>query len=230
MRSIVPAYVYPGDDARWAELFARTVGAESMFVINPASGPGPSRDPAWARRIDQILAAGHRPIGYVPVDYGRRAAETVDMIGTYARQYPNLAGIFLDEMPGSDIDPVAVDRLSAAILFARRMFSPTRNSMDALRVVANPGVLPSEQVVDALPRIGVWVVHEDRDRNGASTDDITPPRNPGWLEVRRQAFLSYNDPDVDATHARLAELGWQWGWSCSDPAPLGNPYDGDPAT
>ena len=201
-----------------------------MFVINPASGPGPNRDPAWARRVEQILAAGHRPLGYVPVGYGAHASETVDLIGVYARQYPNLAGIFLDEFPATTIDPVTVDRLSAAVLFARRMFSPTRNSMDAFRVIANPGVMPSKTVVDALPRIGVWVVHEDRDRDGVSVDDIVPPRNPGYLEIKRQAWLSYADPAVDATNARLAALGWQWGYTTSDPAPVGNPWDMDPAT
>lgn len=230
MRSIVAPYIWPGFDERWADALASSQGPDSMFIINPNSGPGVVRDPAWVRCIEQIHQAGHRAIGYSATGRGARALVVIDEIGTYSRLYPELDGIFLDEFPAENIDPVAADRLSAAILLARRLFSPSRNSMDAFRVITNPGVMPTQQVVDAVPRIGVWIVHEDRDPNGPSLDDITAPRNPGYLEVKRQAWLSYNDPAVAATHVRLAALGWQWGYSVSDPAPAGNPWDRDPAT
>lgn len=234
MKSIVPSYIWPGADDLWAETISSVTGPGSHFIINPNSGPLPTPSSQWARRIDQLLAAGHRPIAYVPVGFGDRASEAIDIIGVYARQYPTLTGVFLDEFPAEQHEygnePAVVDRLSAAILLARRLFSPSRNSMDAMRVIANAGRMPSKEIVEALPRIGVWVTHENRDMNGPSTKDIVAPVDSGYLETKRQAWLSYNDPNVAGTMAELARVGWSYGYTVSDPAPSGNPWDRNVAT
>jgi hypothetical protein len=77
-------------------------------VINPASGPGatPLPDTNYTREISRLNTFSNvRTIGYVALDYGKRAADgAYTDIAKYAQwraSNPNLAmqGIFLDESP-----------------------------------------------------------------------------------------------------------------------------------
>lgn len=230
MRSIVPGYIETGNDAGWSSTLARCAPG-SIVVINPANGPGAAWDAGWASRVAQIRSAGCQAFGYVHCRRGGRAGELVPDIDRYARFY-GADGIFIDEFPSqlAEVGDEQLAHLAAAILYARRVTSPRRDSLDASRVVVNPGTMPSGDIVTSLPTIGVWVIHEDRDPNGPSIDDVTGPGSNEILGPLRRAWLTYADPAPDATMARLVELGWRWGWSTDDPGPLGNPWDANPAT
>ena len=77
-------------------------------VINPASGPGSSLlpDANYTREVTKLNTYSNvRPIGYVPVDYGRRSidasAADIAHYSKWAQANPALQmqGIFLDESP-----------------------------------------------------------------------------------------------------------------------------------
>lgn len=91
----VPAYFNPGP--HWDRM-QRTSPVSSLAIVNPASGPGPSRSEVWARQIDDAKRAGMSVIGYVPTGYGSRLPREVKAdVRRYLRWYPALDGIFLDE-------------------------------------------------------------------------------------------------------------------------------------
>src|SRR5712691_12740193 len=95
-RVAVPSYFYPGP--LWTELEggAPTVG---LAIINPNSGPGPTADPNYAAQVTHTRAAGITVIAYVYTSYGSRSAATVEAdIDAYYAQYPDLDGIFIDEV------------------------------------------------------------------------------------------------------------------------------------
>ena len=95
-RVAVPSYFYPGP--LWTELEggAPTVG---LAIINPNSGPGPTADPNYAAQVTHTRAAGITVIAYVYTSYGARSAAAVEAdIDAYYAQYPDLDGIFIDEV------------------------------------------------------------------------------------------------------------------------------------
>lgn len=98
LRILVPLYEDPNTD--WNTLItAAQTGANIWAIINPNSGPdtaGPSSD--YVSYMAQFEAAGITMLGYVHTSYGARAISAVTTdINTYARLYPGLAGIFIDE-------------------------------------------------------------------------------------------------------------------------------------
>ena len=91
----VASYFRPGPF--WSQLqhAAPTIG---LAVINPASGPGTSRDGEYAAQITSARAQGIMVLGYVSTSYGNRSLDVVKKeIDDYYRWYPNIDGIFLDE-------------------------------------------------------------------------------------------------------------------------------------
>lgn len=77
-------------------------------VINPASGPGaaPLPDTNYTREISRLNTFSNvRTIGYVALDYGKRAVDAayadITKYAEWRTTNPNLAmqGIFLDESP-----------------------------------------------------------------------------------------------------------------------------------
>ena len=235
-RRIAPSYILPARHDLWEQLFAR-LSPGDIVVANPANGPGDQVDAGW---VDVITEAHNRNLvvlGYVPCAYGlfeyrwrdgaepTRVAHVPRLTGRWSGYRPD--GIFLDEFPWrADGD---VDQLAASILHARRITTPRATSLDAARVVLNIGAVPDAGLLNRLPVVRCVIVHENRDPNGPSIDDIGVPPST-LISPRRQGWLSYNDPDPERTMGRLEELGWGYGYSTTDPAPLGNPWDGDPNT
>lgn len=233
MIRVVPAYIHPSETDRWSQLFSM-LRPRDVAIMNPASGPGEKLDVGWQSIKVGTEARGVLPCAYVATSYGRRCWTAVDEMVRWRDWYGPMR-FFLDEFPSSIeqlVDNgVGVARVEAAVLMARRNASPSWSSSPVManHVIANPGTVPSSALVDRLPSIGGWVVHEGRDPNGPAIDDIGRPPCP-WLRPAQQGWLSYNDPDPERTMARLVELGWGFGWSTSDPAPAGNPWDLNPST
>jgi hypothetical protein len=99
--TIVPLYSDPSDPA-WKAIVAAKKAHPSVTVraiINPDSGPGASKDPAYSTGIASLDAAGIVVLAYVATTYGKKApAAAKGEIDTYAGWYPGLKGIFFDEM------------------------------------------------------------------------------------------------------------------------------------
>jgi hypothetical protein len=90
----IPSYFYPG--ALWIKLenAAPTVG---LAIINPDSGPGTSRDPAYAAEVVRARAKGVLTLGYVHTSNGTRAGAVVKAeVDKYYTWY-KVDGIFFDE-------------------------------------------------------------------------------------------------------------------------------------
>ncbi|WP_236652438.1 spherulation-specific family 4 protein [Streptacidiphilus neutrinimicus] len=152
-RPLVPAYFHPSaDPASWAVLRAAAPRLAAV-VVNPASGPGPAPDPAYARERGELTPT--RVLGYVDTDYGRRPhAEVVAEIAAY-RDWYGVDGVFLDQTPdGSQALPHYV-RLAVAA-----------RSLGAAYVVLNPGLPPHPAYLDLADLVvtfeGPWSAYGDR--------------------------------------------------------------------
>ena len=80
----------------WAQIDAGHPPVD-LAIINPASGPGTSRDGSYAAQVVTSQAAGVDVVGYVHTSYGSRSLRTVESeISEYESWY-HLDGIFVDE-------------------------------------------------------------------------------------------------------------------------------------
>lgn len=102
MGIVVPAYFYPAWwDAganRWDDLVLAAGRVDVIAIMNPASGPGASRNDDYVTAVTRMHEAGGRVIGYVPTTYGNRPlADCKADIDSYYGWY-DVDGIFFDEM------------------------------------------------------------------------------------------------------------------------------------
>lgn len=99
----VPAYFYPqiGHSSNgWTRMCAtmNTQQGASIAIMNPASGPGGSKNTDYVNAIAYCHNHGQQVIGYVHTSYGQRSLATVESeVGEYYQWY-QVDGIFVDEM------------------------------------------------------------------------------------------------------------------------------------
>jgi hypothetical protein len=96
---MVPLYTYPG--ATWNEV-AEVKRAHSdvpiAAIVNPASGPGSSKDPNYEAGIANLKSAGVIVLGYVSTAYTSRDLGAVKSdMDRWKSWYPAVDGIFFDE-------------------------------------------------------------------------------------------------------------------------------------
>ena len=126
-----PAYFYPG--ATWAAAIA---GAPSLryLIVNPASGPGGSRDPAYAAAVSASRASGVIVLGYVSTQWGKRPlSQVLRDIAAYRTWY-GVSGIFLDEAATATRELPYYRHLAAAV-----------HSRAGGILALNPGTVPDER-------------------------------------------------------------------------------------
>ena len=96
---IVPLYSYPGE--LWDELIEiknNNSAVPIVAVINPANGPGTTKDPNYVEAVQELKGAGIIVLGYSWTDYGDRSGKEVrSEIGKYTRWYA-VDGMFFDAM------------------------------------------------------------------------------------------------------------------------------------
>jgi hypothetical protein len=104
---MIPLYTYPG--GTWDQVIAAKNAHPSVpiiAIINPNNGPGSSSDSNYASGIQELQSAGITVIGYVFTLYGSRSTSAVTAdIDRYKNWYPQIDGIFFDEMlnnPGGE--------------------------------------------------------------------------------------------------------------------------------
>ena len=95
---MVPAYFYPSAGSDWNKLNSAAAHIPLIAIMNPASGPGKSRDKTYVRALSKLHHAGGKVIGYVHTSYGDRPlAEVENEIDRY-RAFYAVDGFFIDEM------------------------------------------------------------------------------------------------------------------------------------
>lgn len=102
---IVPMYIYPSN-ARKNENYNRLMNLKKKYhnvplwvIINPSDGPDTEADENYTLTIDRLKGAGAVVVGYVTTDETNRPLNAVFAdIDTYKLQYPEIDGIFFDEM------------------------------------------------------------------------------------------------------------------------------------
>jgi hypothetical protein len=167
-RALIPAYMPPAG----IERLASHHGHGSIMIVNPASGPGPAADRAYAHAIRSAQGNGWRVVGYVPTGYGARPAADVEAdAGRYASWY-RVDGIFLDETAHTP------DQLP--------YYRSLRARIPGLLAI-NPGVPPDPGYRDAA---NVIVTYE-----GSYASAGNQLRPPSWLPARRAAYLVYGAPE-----------------------------------
>jgi hypothetical protein len=104
---IIPLYTYPTDGS-WAAVIQAKESYPSVpmiAIINPNSGPGSSKDSNYVSGITSLEKAGVTVIGYVATGYGTSSYSKISnmesQINDYKSWYPNIQGIFFDEMSNS---------------------------------------------------------------------------------------------------------------------------------
>lgn len=137
---LVPAYFYPSGNRRadWARLARAARSIPLEVILNPASGPGTSRDPNYVAVLDELRHSGARILAYVDSDYGRRALAAVEKdLRTYPRFY-RIDGFFIDQMANKP----------ESVAYYRSIRQVTRRIDPRLKVVGNPGTYTLPEYLD----------------------------------------------------------------------------------
>jgi hypothetical protein len=106
---IIPMYIYPGDiynNTTYNSLIdlAKQYHEVPLHVIlNPDTGPGTGGiDGNYTVAIKRLHGAGIKVYGYIHCAWGATALATVrDTVVAWQTRYPEIDGIFLDEMPST---------------------------------------------------------------------------------------------------------------------------------
>lgn len=104
MRQLVPAYFAPGAANGWDALLAATPPDVATVIMNPANGPGPAKDPAYAKIVAAARARELAVVGYVPTRFGTRPVAEVEADVERYREWYGIDGIFMDEASAEAAD------------------------------------------------------------------------------------------------------------------------------
>lgn len=209
--TIVPLYSYPSEGT-WTTLIdakKRHPSVPVVAIVNPASGPGVAPDPEYLAGISRLRDAGVVPIGYVTTSYAGRTPDSVRAeIDLYRAWYPQLQGMFLDEMSN-------VEGLESYY----RDLSEYSKKVGFQRTVANPGTSTLRSFVGTVDTL---IVYENSGLPGSCS-------MASWQRQHDRgnfAVLGYNigglqDSTVDACTSKV-------GWVYFTHGGMPNPWDGLP--
>ncbi|MFD7443471.1 spherulation-specific family 4 protein [Streptomyces sp. NPDC059909] len=156
MSLLVPLYEHPADRPEaWRAVIAAAPRLYGV-VLNPASGPGDTIDPAFASVAAELRAAGVRVLGYTDTAYGRRPHADVVRDLLRHRDWYGADGAFLDQVASAPEEVAHYRRLAVAARAA-----------GARTLVLNPGVHPDAayaELADLLVTFeGAWNTYRTLD-------------------------------------------------------------------
>jgi hypothetical protein len=210
--TIVPLYTYPTDPS-WAAIIAAAKMHPTVTVravINPNSGPGTAKDPAYATGIPTLGAAGITVLGYVATTYGAKPTASVHAeIDAYKGWYTGIKGIFFDEMSNT-----------AGMEAYYTELSQYAKGQGYVMTTGNPGT-------DTLPSyvgtVDTLMIYEDSGLPSVAS-------LAGWHAQHDKhdfAIIAYGVPSVDAAFVTSARVDVGFIYLTDDTLP--NPYDTLPA-
>jgi len=96
MKSVIPAYIYPG--SAWnAFMTAASAAKTHSIIVNPNNGPGTAVDANYKTYIAKAQAAGVKVLGYVATTWGARSSSLVKADIDKWYSWYKADGIFFDE-------------------------------------------------------------------------------------------------------------------------------------
>lgn len=165
MKLIVPAYFYPSGIGvtHWQSIIAQNVAVEYV-IANPNSGPGATKDNAYATIITACQSRGISVLGYVATTYAAKPMATVLAEVKRYETFYGTDGTFLDEVSSG------TEKLD----YYAKLYSSIKGT-----VVLNPGVYPSQAYIECCDILCVEergvTVTEDRSVKTADWMRGQPP-------------------------------------------------------
>ena len=134
MKLIVPAYFHPSGVGLtyWQAVINQNVAVEYV-IANPNSGPGATKEAAYATVISQCQARGISVLGYVATTYAAKPMATVLAEAKRWETFYAADGIFLDEVSSG------TDKLD----YFAKLYAAIKGP-----VIMNPGVYPEKAYVE----------------------------------------------------------------------------------
>lgn len=181
----IPAYFYP--PSYWAQA---TAGAPTVshMILNPASGPGATKDPNYATVVSAAQAKGIKVLGYVATTYGVRDMNVVKAEIDQYKNFYNVKDIFLDETSSQ-----------AAQLTYYQSLATYIHGTAGSTVMLNPGTIPDEGYMN----IGDIVTIFESDYNAYLA--WQPPTWVNNYPASKYYHIVYANPD-SATMANAVNL------------------------
>ena len=184
---LVPAYFYPSATSDWNALTASAIAHPSVAItaiMNPNNGVFSSADANFTRAATQFVGAGGKVLGYVYTRYGKGSRSIADIkanIDKYLQFYgrERISGIFLDEMASE----------TSKLDFYREIYSYIKGIDPSLRVVGNPGLIPTAGYA------GIADTLVSFEGPAADYQKFDPRTQNAWLYTytnRTQAMLTHN--------------------------------------
>lgn len=150
---VVPAYFYPSGPGleHWNQLLSAARDLEMIAIVNPDSGPGKRRDPAYRDLLVRASQTRLQLVGYITWSYGERPLSAIRAdIDSWLYFYPEITGFFFDEQPsGAAFAPAVLDCLQYA-----------RQQRPQAVLLSNPGV-PCDAAYFRLPTQAITCVFEE---------------------------------------------------------------------
>jgi Fe-S cluster biogenesis protein NfuA len=179
----VPAYFDP-TSGEWNRLL-QEVPPSNIVIINPNNGPGDG----YASRISEARSRGARVLGYVYTKYANTRLDSVRNpngaydrmidsvkadVDAYYRLYPNLDGIFLDEV---------TTECSYAQSYYKPIYDYIRSTYRNATVIVNPGTAVGSCYLEAADIVVTFESSFAEYQNEWSTVDR------GWETNARSARI-----------------------------------------
>jgi hypothetical protein len=199
---LIPFYRYPRTGGTWDSVFESLVDILQKYhevpvfvIINPSNGPGSIEDVFWRRAIKKLHGAGAVVLGYVYTNYTNRNINEVKTdIDAWRNLYPEVDGLFLDEMTSDDNQGYRDYYIEITRYAHKKGFYP---------VVANPGTeVPGNYFVqDTADIIIIWenyIYPDETTLKGGDWED-SYREIPVWRRavlVHSQPFLSYSNIEI----------------------------------
>lgn len=189
---VVPAYFYPSPQGSpWSELTAAADRVPVTAILNPASGPGSSRDTNYVAAVSQLRTAGGRVIGYVPTGFGSRSlADVFADINAYQDFY-EIDGIFIDEMNNLGAQ--------AVLNYYGQVYSHIKSVDANWEVMGNPGTNTTESFL-SRPVADRLIITEDV---GSRYEAFSPS---AWVSDHGSArfiHLVHSEPSAEAMRSDI---------------------------
>jgi hypothetical protein len=161
-RILVPAYFDPTTSNGWSTMAASVTSQVPITAImNPDNGPTSSAIAAYTSAISAMNTVGGSVVGYVYTNSGNRSLTTVESaVAAYKAQYPNLSGIFVDEMAIT----------SSKLSYYQSLYSYIKSENSNWQVIGNPGTDTISSYLSPTPAADILVTFE----NGSGYTSYAP--------------------------------------------------------
>jgi hypothetical protein len=190
---LVPAYFDPSDSTGWTTLISSvSTQVPITAIMNPDNGPVKTVDSSYTSAISQFQSAGGMVVGYVYTSNGSRSISTVEKnIATYESEYPNINGIFLDEMANT----------SSELSYYKTLYTYIKSENSKWQVIGNPGTDTLSTYLSPTPAAADELVTFE---NGSGYSTYTPPAWESSYNTSSFANIVYGVSGASAMESDLS--------------------------